>query len=214
MSDVKKPFAYIKGTQIVRHASEVLEGEEFEWNGLAVHPVMKKFFRYNPTGTSTPRETWSNPRESAAHIVTKDLLREEGRLYCVADGREVLLGLRDVTVETRIANTRPDVVGIVDWCAPNWNIAGQRAIIEVHFENRANDPDRVRALREHGIPVLEIHLPKKYLRDVDVPVNEPRRFRALLRAILSYGRMAGTWLRRPDERTSLRRQNAFTAQLT
>ena len=113
-------WAYIKGTSIAIHASEVREGEEYELNGVRVYPVMKQFFRYeaNRADEGHAHEVSSNPRESAAHIVTKSLLVEFGRLYCMVGGEPVLLRLRDVQMEQRLNKRTPDITGIVNRARP------------------------------------------------------------------------------------------------
>lgn len=198
MSTVQKPFAFLWGTDIVKHASETREGERYQYDGYEVHPVLKRWFRFNSKGGERRHTVSTNPKESAGHIVAKSVIKQGIPINCAADGERIHLRLRDVQIETRVDNRTPDVRGIIDYCVPYWHLAGKLAFIEVHFANRVHDTDRIEDLRRLGAPVLEIHLPARYLRSTPIEFDEPARFRGLIRAVLTNGYMAATWIARPD----------------
>jgi hypothetical protein len=53
----------------------------------------------------------------------------------------------------------------------------------------------------------------EYLKDVAVPVNDPKRFRQLLYVILTSGTNAGTWLSPPTPAPMIVHCNTFTGEL-
>lgn len=210
MSAVQKPFAFLWGTDIERHASETREGERYEYDGYEVHPVLKRWFRFNSTGGERRHTVSTNPKESAAHLVAKSLIKQGIPINCEADGERVHLRLRNVQIETRVDNRTPDVRGIIDYCVPCWHLSGTMVFIEVHFANRVRDADRIADLCRLGAPVLEIHLPAKYLRSTPIEFDEPARFRGLIRAVLTNGYMAGTWIARTTPPPLIVTRNALS----
>lgn len=180
---VKKAFAFVKGTDTIVHASKSLEGVEYEWNSRPVHPVLRKWFAYNPRSVTrrTYVERYADSRESTAHVATKMLLQRGTPINCDADARRLLLLLRDVVVECPANNRIPDVTGFVEYCWPYWNLYGQEMHIEVHFENRVRDPGRKADLQALGAPVLEIHLPAKYIKSVEDAIEHHQQYLAFLK---------------------------------
>lgn len=214
---VEKPFAFLCGaTNILKHASQAIHGERFHWNGVEVFPVSRRFFRYAP-GVVVPHAGTRalNPRESVAHVLAKEQLVKNGRLCCQVSGEMVLLRLTNLVMEVRTDRRTPDVTGTLDWCVPYWHLAGTRMHVEIHFANRVNDPDRIAALRVLGVPVLELHLPKKYLNDAEaMRGDDPHTARALIAAVLRSGMNAGTWIAQPSKPPPLEHRNIYDGRVS
>lgn len=208
---VQKPFAFIKDTDEIVHASASREGVEYEWHGGPVHPVSSKWFAYNPRSTARRAcvERFTDPSESTAHVATKWLIKNGISINCEADGCRLLLRLRDVALESPANNRIPDVTGYVEYCWPYWNEHGRKMHIEVHFANKVSDRTRKLDLQALGPPVLEIHLQTRYIRKVEDAIEDHRHYLELLRALLTYGWMGGTWIKKPSTALRPPTQSAF-----